>query len=191
MTHNLTNYKLIFVHGYTASSQVNWYPTLKPMLDKLGVDYSIPDLPGGKQPHSQKWLELIHQEVLKTDKPIVLIGHSLGTRAVLLYLDQYQTKVEEVILVAPLSNDMENAKRRGGDAYPDFFEYKIDLKKVKKLAKKWTILHSKDDYSLDYEQHGVALSKEMEVKLITFENRSHFTKAEDAEAVFGVLKNEI
>ena len=191
MSKKLTQYKLIFIHGYTASSKADWYPALKPMLDKLGIDYSIPNLPGYKQPHSKEWLEIIHNEVLKTDKPIVLIGHSLGTRAVLLYLDKHKINVEQVILIAPLSNSIENADRGDGEAYPDFFEYKIDLHKVKKLSKKWLILHSKDDSSLDYEDHGVSLSKEMDIKLKTFERRDHFTKPEDAKCVFDALAEEI
>lgn len=83
---------------------------------------------------------------------------------------------------------MTNAERRSGEAYPDFFEYKIDLKKVKKLAKKFAIVHSKDDRSLDYQKHGVSLAKELGVKLITFERRDHFSRPENAPYVLKVLR---
>ena len=185
------NKKIIFVHGYTASSQADWYPAIRPELDKLGIDYSIPDLPGGENPHSVDWVEIIKKEVELSSKPVVLVGHSLGTRAVLLYLDKYQRKVDTVILIAPLSNNVANAERNGGEAYPDFFEYKIDLQKVKKLAKKFVILHSKDDSSLDYKKHGVSLARELGVKLITFEGRDHFCAPEDALYVLEVLRKEL
>ena len=97
------NKKILFVHGYTASSQTDWYPAIKPELDKLGVDYSIPDLPGGKNPHSAEWVEIIKKGVDLSSKPVVLVGHSLGTRAVLLYLDKYQKKADAVILIAVAS----------------------------------------------------------------------------------------
>jgi len=185
------NKKIIFVHGYTASSQADWYPSIKPELDKMEIDYSIPDLPGGENPHSAEWVEIIKKEVELSFKPIVLVGHSLGTRAVLLCLDKYQKKVDTVVLIAPLSNDVVNAERKGGEAYPDFFKYKIDLQKVKKLAKKFVILHSKDDSSLNYEKHGVSLAKELGVKLITFEDRDHFSDPENAPYVFEVLRKEL
>ena len=191
MVKKIAQSKLIFIHGYTASSKADWYSALKPMMDKLKIDYSIPDLPGNKKPHSKEWLKIIHDEVSNTDKPIVLIGHSLGTRAVLLYLDKYKTNVEQAMLIAPLSNNTKNADRRDGEAYPDFFEYKIDLKKVKKLSKKWLILHSKDDSSLNYEDHGASLSNEMSIRLKTFERRDHFTKPEDAKYILDALLEEI
>lgn len=185
------NKRIIFIHGYTASSHADWYPAIKPELDKLGVDYSIPDLPGGENPHSANWVEIIRKEVESSTKPVVLVGHSLGTRAVLLYLDKYQKKVDTVILIAPLSNDIANAERRGGEAYPDFFEYKIDSQKVKKLANKVVIVHSKDDSSLDYEKHGVSLAKELGVKLITFDGRDHFSDPENAPYVLEILRKEL
>ena len=185
------NKKIIFVHGYTASSQADWYPAIKPELDKLGVDYSIPDLPGGENPHSAQWVEIIKKEVDLSSKPVVLVGHSLGTRAVLLYLDKYQKKLDAVILIAPLSNDVANAERRGGEAYPDFFKYKIDLQKVKKLAHKFVVAHSKDDTSLDYERHGVSLAQELGVTLITFEDRDHFSDPENAPYILEVLRKEL
>lgn len=185
------NKKIIFVHGYTASSQADWYPSIKPELNKLGVDYSIPDLPGEEQPHARDWVEIIKKEVQATTKPVVLVGHSLGTRAILLYLDKYQTKVDTVILIASLSNEVKNAERRGGEAYPDFFEYKIDMGSIKKLANKFVVMHSKDDDSLDYEEHGVALSKELGVELLSYDGRGHFYAPENAPYVLEVLRKEL
>jgi hypothetical protein len=183
--------KIIFVHGYTASSQADWYPAIRPELDKLGVNYSIPDLPGGEHPHSADWISIIKKEVEKTTKPVVLVGHSLGTRAVLLYLDKYQKPVDTVILIAPLSNDITNRERRGGEPFPDFFEYKINLQQVKKLANKFVIMHSKDDDSLDYEQHGVSLAKELEINLITFDKVGHFCDSKCAPVILSVLRKEL
>ena len=84
----MTDFKIIFVHGYTASSKVNWYPEVAKSLTAMGVDFAIPDLPGGWHPHSEKWLDIIDKEVKAAGKPVVLVGQSLGTRAVLLYLDK-------------------------------------------------------------------------------------------------------
>lgn len=167
----MQNFKLLFVHGYTASSKADWYPRLTKMLDELGIDYAVPDLPGGKRPHSREWLDIIDREVKKSDKPVVLVGHSLGSRAVLLYLDQYKQPTKAVLLIAAFANRVENADRRGGKAYPDFFEYALDIEAIKQLSESFTVLHSLDDDSIDYEQ-GKAIADDLGAKLVPVEGRA-------------------
>lgn len=183
------NFKIIFVHGYTASSKANWYPRITSELIQLGVDFVIPDLPGGNLPHAEEWLETIHKNVLETDKPLVFVGHSLGTRAVLLYLEKYKPKTEAVFLIAAFANRLENAQKYDKDAYPDFFEHLIDLDKIKPLVKKFVVIHSKDD-PLDYEQ-GVEIAKDLGAKLITFEDRRHFSDAKNAPVIFKSISEEL
>jgi predicted alpha/beta hydrolase family esterase len=186
----MSDFKLVFVHGYTASSKADWYPRLTKMLDELRVDYVVPDLPGHKRPHSREWLEIIDREVKKSKKPVVLIGHSLGSRAVLLYLDQYKHPVKAVLLIAAFANRIENAARRGGNAYPDFFEYKLDIEAIKRLSDSFTVLHSLDDDSIDYEQ-GKAIADDLGAKLVTVEDRGHLYKPTNAELVLQTLRDEL
>lgn len=144
------------------------------------MDYSIPAMPGGDFPHSKEWLKIIDKEIKSSDKPVVLVGHSFGTRAVLLYLDKYSHKVDTVILFAAFNNNYkENAKRRNGN-YADFFDYALDIDKIKKLANKFIVVHSKDDDSIDYQQ-GVEIARDLGAELITYENMGHFGGDERAE----------
>jgi predicted alpha/beta hydrolase family esterase len=158
------------------------------MLDELGIDYAVPDLPGNRRPHSREWLEIIDREVNKSEKPVVLIGHSLGSRAVLLYLDQYKHPVKGVLLIAAFANWAENADRRGGKAYPDFFEYVLDINAIKGLSQSFTVLHSLDDPGIDYEQ-GKAIAKDLGAKLVTVEDRGHLFNAKNAELVLQTLRD--
>jgi len=186
----MQNFKLLFVHGYTASSKADWYPRLTKMLDELGVEYAVPDLPGGKQPHSREWLEIIDREVKASDKPVVLIGHSLGSRAVLLYLDQYKKPVRAVLLIAAFANRVENATRRGGKAYPDFFEHFLGIDAIKRLSESFTVLHSLDDDSIDYEQ-GKTIAEDLGAKLVAVEGRGHLYKPTNAELVLQTLRDQL
>ncbi|MBI2024982.1 MAG: alpha/beta fold hydrolase [Candidatus Harrisonbacteria bacterium] len=179
------NKKIIFVHGYTSSSKRDWYPNISKELNKLGLDYSIPDLPGGISPHSAEWLKVINEEAGKTSKPIILIGHSLGTRAVLLYLDKFEKKADTVLLIAPFNNNC--ALNRIGP-YPDFFEYPVDIEKIKKLAKKFIVLHSTDDEAIDYQQ-GVDISKELGATLVTYNNWGHFHDPDSYNIILESLKS--
>lgn len=185
----LNDFKIIFIHGYTASSKENWYPNISKELTKLNVDYEIPDLPGGEHPHASEWLEKMHEVISNVDKPIVLVGHSLGTRAILLYLEKYQPKVKAVFLVAAFSNRLENATKYDEGAYPDFFEHLIDIEKIKLLVGKFVVMHSKDD-ELVYEG-AVEVSNLLGAKLVTFEDRNHMSDPEDAYLILDILRKEL
>src|SRR5258706_1143792 len=183
------DFKIIFVHGYTASSKESWYPNIGKELTKLGIDFAVPDLPGGEHPHASEWLDKIHQTVLETNKSLVLVGHSLGTRAILLYLEKYQPKVKTVFLIAAFANRLENAHKYDNGSYADFFEHKIDIQKIKPLVEKFVVIHSKDD-ELDYEQ-AVEISKDLNAKLITYQDKGHFTEPENANIVLEALREEL
>lgn len=189
MLYNPSSMKIIFVHGYTASHTADWYPQISKELDTLEIPYTIPDLPGGKTPHADAWVEMIHKEVIKSREPIIMVAHSLGTRAALLYLEKYSdTHLHALILVAPLANRLENADRRNGEAYPDFFIHKIDLGKIKLLAPIRIVMHSMDDASVPYEQ-GRELSRDLDASLLTYRDRGHFSEPENYEYTLDVIRN--
>lgn len=184
------DFKIIFIHGYTASHLADWYPNISKELDALGIDYAVPDLPGGEHPHAKEWLDVLHKTISQSDKPLVLIGHSLGTRTALLYLEKYHPKVEKVFLIAAFANRTENAERKDGETYPDFFQYKIDLGKIKPLVNKFIVIHSKDDRSIPYWQ-GEEIAKDLGAELITFIGRDHFSEPDNAPIVLEALRNEL
>jgi len=186
----MSSFKIVFIHGYTASSKADWYPSLIPELKKLGIDYSIPDLPGGEHPKASEWLDTLHRVISKTDKPLVLVGHSLGSRTALLYLEKYRPRVKIVILIAAFANRVENANRNDGKAYSDFFTHKINLETVKPLVDKFIVMHSKDDDSIPYTQ-GVEIAKDLNAELITYEDRNHFSDPQNALSVLEVLRKNL
>lgn len=186
----MSDFKIMFIHGYTASHSADWYPAISKSLDELGIDYVIPDLPGNKRPHAKEWLEIVDKEVRKSDRPVVIVGHSLGTRTALLYLDQYNQKVKAVFLIAAFANWLKNTKRRLGKAYPDFFEYEIDIEAIKKLCNQFVVIHSLDDNRIDFEQ-GAEIAKDLGAKLVTLKGRKHMSDPENAPYILKVLRDEL
>lgn len=186
----MKNFKIVFVHGYTASSKADWYPNLAPELEKLGIDFVVPDLPGGKNPHSKEWLKIIDKEVKSANKPVVLVGHSLGTRAVLLYLDKFGQKVDTVVLIAAFDNNYVANRSRRNECYSDFFDYALDIEKIKKLANKFIVIHSRNDSSIPYEQ-GERIAKYLNAELIFFEDRDHFVAPKNSSAILEILRKEL
>ncbi|HET7099282.1 MAG TPA: alpha/beta fold hydrolase [Patescibacteria group bacterium] len=183
------DFKIVFVHGYTASSKVNWYPNISTELTKLGIDFEVPDMPGGEHPHASEWLDTMHSVISKIDKPLVLVGHSLGTRAILLYLEKYQPQVKAVFLVATFSNRLENGTKYDGSAYSDFFTHLVDIEKIKSLVGKFVVVHSKDD-ELPFDG-AVEISNQLGAKLIPFEDRDHMSDPSNAPIILKILREEL
>lgn len=184
-----TDYKIIFVHGWDASNKEHWYPNISKELNRLGIDFVIPNLPKGDHPKALEWLDTLHTEVVKVKKPIVFVGHSLGTRTILLYLEKYKIKVKDVFLISTFANRLENSNKYDQGAYADFFKHKIDINNIKKYANKFIVIHSKND-PLDYEQ-GVEISKDLNAKLITLEGKGHMSGPENATIILDILHKEL
>lgn len=159
-------------------------------LDRLDIDYSIPSLPGGKYPQAKVWLQILHEKLVRNKKPLIIVGHSLGTRAALLYIEKYNVKIERLFLIAAFANRTENALRNGGNTYPDFFTHKIDVQIIKNLVSHSYVLHSKDDSSISYEQ-GEEIAHDLGAELIMSENRDHFCDPANAPYLLSVLKEKI
>jgi predicted alpha/beta hydrolase family esterase len=187
---SIKDYKIIFIHGYTASSSQNWYPRIAPLLTNVGVEFVVPDMPGDTHPHAQAWLDIIQREVQKSTKPIILVGHSLGTRAALLYLDQYKQPIAGALLIAPFANWTANAERRSGLAYPDFFEHSLDITEIRKLCPNFVIIHSIDDDHIDYAQ-GKEIAEQLGANFITVDGRKHMSAPENANIIFEVLRDHV
>ncbi len=171
--------KVILIHGYTSSPRKKKYQIISNELDNLGIDYSIPAMPGGTNPKAKEWLEVIDSEVKKTAKPLVLVGHSLGTRAIILYLDRYEREVDTVILISAFDNNIKNKKLEENNIV-GFFDYPVDIGKIRKLVNKIIVVHSIDDDSIDYEQ-GKRIGSQLKAQLITYKKMGHFCGEENAE----------
>lgn len=182
-------YTFGIVHRYMGSSKTDWYADLARLLEADGHKVIIPDLPGADRPSAAVWLPIL-EEAFRGSENFVLIGHSLGTRAALLYIEKYSVKTELLLLVGALSNDTDNAVRLGGKV-ADFYEYKVDPDSINSLVKKIILMHSKDDPSVSYEDQGKALAEELDAELLTYEDKGHFHEPSDSKEIYKVLKERL
>ncbi len=180
---------LVFVHGYTASSQSDWYPAISPELIALGVQFAIPDLPGGDFPQADEWVRHIGEAVTRSRQPVVLVGHSLGTRAVLLFLEKSGVSVDAVFLIAAFNNSVDNARRAEG-RYASFFHHHLDLQQIRRQSKKWVVIHSTDDDSIPFAQ-GKQVADELRARLISPSRYGHFCDSSEAAFILSTIRSEL
>lgn len=181
---------VVFVHGYMAGPMSNWYPMITKALEDRGMKTFVPQLPGDMYPEHEEWLPIV-KEQFEGIEPLetLFVGHSLGTRAQLLFLDEYRMKVGAVLMVGAFSNDPKNAEFRGGN-YANFFEERLKIEELKELAGSWTVLHSKDDDRIPFAQ-GRAIAKDLGAELVEVSGYLHFKAPQTGKKVLRVVEKII
>jgi len=183
---------VVFVHGYTSSPQTDWYPEMKMLLEKEHIPFRMPALPGMLRPRPEEWLDILHREIASIEGSVILVGHSLGTRAVMLYMEKYKPLAELVLLISPPANDTHENRlwSEGLLALKPFYMYSIDPAILKPLAKQWIVMHSTDDDTVSFDQ-GELIAGELDATLLTYKGRGHFCDPKDAAEILEVLKRYV
>jgi hypothetical protein len=93
---------ILIVPGYLDSGpdhwQSRWEKKLSTARRVVQRDFAHPD--------RAEWVEAIRREILASDKPAVLVAHSLGVIAALHAAQQLRSKIAGAFLVAPPSEEV-------------------------------------------------------------------------------------
>lgn len=177
---------VIDIPGYNHSSESIWHPEFRRLIGEAGNEVITLDLPGGKYPVFTEWYPIIEQAMREAQYPVTFVGHSLGTRAVLLFLEQTDLRVENIVLIGPFDNNTDNAKFRDGN-YANFFEHIVDIERVKKhIRDKIIIIGSEDDANISFIQ-AQNIARDLEGELITISDSGHFLDAKWAKLLSEIV----
>jgi predicted alpha/beta hydrolase family esterase len=179
-------YTIIDIPGYNHNSESMWHPDFRKYIIESGNEVTTLNLPGGKYPVFIEWYPIIEQAVAEAKNPVILVGHSLGTRAALLFLEQTQYSVQDVVLIAPFDNSLTNASFRNGN-YSNFFDHLVDIDKVKSNIKgNIKVIGSEDDANIPYIQ-AQNIAKDLSTELISIPDSSHFLDIKWAKTLSEII----
>jgi predicted alpha/beta hydrolase family esterase len=179
--------RVFIIHGYGANPECNWFPWLKGELNKRGLIVQVPAMPNTEAPECRAWVSTLKGLIGQPDKDTILVGHSLGTAAILRYLESFKDgeSVGDVFLVA------------GADANPGFPELDSfvatppDYEKIKNSAKSFMVIHSDDDRVVPFEM-GQRLAKGLGAEFVLLSGLKHLNAGQSDFAfpllLEGVLK---
>ena len=157
--------RIIIIHAWESSPQEHWYLDEKKILEEMGHEVLVPELPGGRWPKLEEWLKVI--EALTPDENTVLIGHSLGPAAIFRYLEKSGQKVRTVISIAGF------VKSLGFKETDNFVEQSFNWDAIKKNINKIISIAQKNDPYVP-----IAASKEIADKtggeFILVDGANHF-----------------
>jgi len=162
--------RVILVHGFNSSPEMNFHPWLRDQLKDRGFDVVAPklDLVTGEEFDLPHVIEQMKEQIglLKNDD--ILLGHSLGALMIMQYLEAVEMveTPRAVLLVAAPWNVKRPELRR-------LFMADIDADVLMWKARGFAVIHSKDDKMVPIE-HGKMLAESLKAKFIETDGDGHY-----------------
>lgn len=150
--------KFVIFHGSYSTIYSNWFPYLKESLEDLGQEVILPQFPidnfeeikdfdAKTKQNLNSWLKVFERDVypiIKNDKRLIFVGHSLGPLFILHILERYKIKLDTAIFVVPFYEKL--GKSIEIDAVnKTFYRNDFDWYEIKKLINNIYVLYSEND----------------------------------------------
>jgi len=162
--------RVILIHGFRASPQMNFHPWLAGELRKKGYEVVTPVLPlaEGDAFDLGVIMEKMKEQVgyLKSDD--ILLGHSLGALIALRYLESIemtQTPRAMILVGAPWKVSRPELRQ--------LFMADLDADVLMWKAREFVVIHSKDDTLVPFE-HGARLAEALKARLRETTGDDHY-----------------
>lgn len=175
--------RVIIIHGWEATPESNWYQWLKDELVKRGFEVEVPCMPNTNYPQLNEWLSKIRELAKESAEDLILIGHSLGTPAILQYLASLDgnQKIKGAIFVAGLPAFGEVAEIK--NFYAD-----IDIiNEAKKHCHKFALIYSDNDKYVS-KNDAENFADKIEARKIFEPAKGHFMKSEGVTTLPSALE---
>lgn len=159
--------RVVLIHGNGGGTgQDHWFPYVKEVLEKAGINCLAPDFPDAELARAEYWLPFLENE-LQVDEETVLVGHSSGAVAALRYAEQH--KILGSVLVAAYSTDLgyESEKQSG------YFDRPWDWEAIKANQQWSAVFVSDDDPYIPVEQPE-EIARHLGAEYYNLPGRGHF-----------------
>lgn len=166
--------RIILVHGFNASPEMNFHPWLARELRAKGFEVVTPTLPlkSGEELDLPAIMEEMKRQVGFLTAEDILVGHSLGAFIILQYMEAVEMteSPRAVVMVAAPYKVARPELRR-------LFLVDLDADVAIWKAKEFYVVHAKDDTLVPVD-HGRRLAAFLKAKFVETETGGHFMDAE-------------
>lgn len=158
----------ILLQGAGETTESFWLPFIKAELEKKGFDVWLPQLPDNDDPDLKKNLPFVLENGQFAEETVI-IGHSAGCPLILSVLENIDTQVKQVILVAGFATTLP-----GEDAANKILQENYDWKKIGAHVKDIIFINSDNDpWGCDDKQGRYMLDNLGKGKLIIPKGEGH------------------
>lgn len=160
--------KVFIIHGFNSSPNSSWLPWLMSELKTRDIYASSLTMPNPEKPLRSEWVSEIERQVsLNPNDEIYLVGYSLGSAAILNFLQTTESKlIKGVVLVSG------RCQKSGNPLTEEFYE-SFDFENIKSHAKKFVVIHGDNDDLVPVE-NAFILGEKLGVDPLIIENGRHF-----------------
>ena len=174
--------RVFIIHGWEGNPKNAWFPWLKKELEARGFEVNAPAMPDPDEPNREAWVNALVQVVGTPNEETYLIGHSIGCKAIMRYLESLSDDVQMggIIFVASWLT-LSNMEERTDDekrVLQDWNMLPYNFSKIKQIGNKFVAIFSDDDPDVPLENTKV-FEKEFGAKIIVESRKGHFS--DDAE----------
>jgi leucyl-tRNA synthetase/predicted alpha/beta hydrolase family esterase len=178
--------KILLIHGLSGSSEENWFPWFKQLVEEKGYEVLIPDLPNADGPTLQEWITVLKKFGITKEDRLTVVAHSLGAPTAIEFIRQTRLQVEKLILVAPTGKEQKEANwkalrkeglDKGVDAIKTFNKVNEGLEEIAGLVEKTVLYLSDNDPYIPLTVENSYKGLHPEVKI--FKNHGHFSAGAD------------
>lgn len=74
--------RIVLVHGWGGSTQTDWFPWAKKVLEDKGYEVVLPEMPNPDYPKIDSWTNKLKEVIGKVKSDDIFIGHSIGCQAI-------------------------------------------------------------------------------------------------------------
>lgn len=159
--------KVFLVHGFKGAPNASWFPWMMGKLKLEDIYASSLTMPNPDKPSKEQWVTEIERQVeLSPDDEIYLVGYSLGSAAILNFLQATDQKVKGVVLVSGRYHKSDNPLIQ--EFYGSF-----DFEKIRSHADQFAVIHGENDDLVPVEDAHI-LGEKLNVQPLIIENGQHF-----------------
>lgn len=160
--------KVLLIHGFQGEPNGGWRPWLMAELSQRGIYACALAMPTPNNPVPKEWVEEIRRHVENSPRDqFYLVGHSLGSPAILRFLESTKAKnVKGAVLVS--SPVYKTQKKK----VAEFLKKPFDFKNIKSRVKNILVIHGDNDPAVSVEQ-GEYLADQLKGKLVIIEKGGH------------------
>ncbi|TAK03628.1 serine hydrolase family protein [Patescibacteria group bacterium] len=178
--------RVIVVHGWGDSPEINWMPWLKAELEKRSFSVLVPEMPDTEHPNIDKWVGKLREVVGVSSADTILVGHSIGCQTIMRYLATSDMKVGRVVFVAPWFTLIGLEDEEVLVARP-WLNTPIDFEAVKRSAAEIVAIFSDDDPVVPIENERM-FHESLGARTIVVHGKGHFDDAEAPEVLAEIVR---
>lgn len=155
-----------------------WKPWLMSKLSLLHIWAVSLAMPTPNEPNKDEWVREMERSIGEPDEDIFLVGHSLGSPAILRYLEKLpeNSKIGGVVLVSSPSEILHSEKPESKLRKIDnFLDKPFDFEHIKKVCNNFVVIHGDNDDRVPF-KHGEKIAASLNCNLISVAGGGHLNE---------------